>query len=128
MLSSLREMQETLDEEKENIPEGIYLSLMNHLSAAYREQPSSRSYFVVSWVSVSPNSSYRVNCQQHSTICEEVTRGPPPSLDGWAECLRSSHITRDMARQATFPLIIKDGRGGVMIVCSAEEYDDEEDL
>ncbi len=130
-MSTLREMQEALDEHKENVPEGVYVTLMAGLANAYRHhQPTAatREYYVISWVSVAASSSYRVNAMQHSTICEIVTRGPSPSHEGWAEALRTSHITTDMVRSTVFPLTIRDGRGGVSIICSAEHYDMDDDL
>ena len=132
MMASLREMQEAIDENKENIPEGTYVQLMAGLANAYRHQeptpPSTRAYYVVSWVSVASSSSYRVNAIQHSSICEIVTRGPTASHDGWAEALRTSHITHSMVRATVFPLIIRDGRGGVSIVCAAERYGEDDDF
>ena len=129
-MASLREMQEAIDENKENIPEGTYVQLMAGLANAYRHQeptPSNRAYYVVSWVSVAATSSYRVNAMQHSSICEIVSRGPTASHDGWAEALRTSHITTAMVRATVFPLVIRDGRGGVSIVCSAERYGEDDD-
>ena len=123
-MTALQQLREAIDEDKENMPEGLYLSLMEHLVRAYNEHaPSSHTYYTVSWVSVSCRQ-YRVQWRQYSTLCKLVPHGPRNSPEGWMDALRMSILTSEMVQTATFPMTIPDERGGVMIVCDAACEDD----
>lgn len=127
-MTALQELREAIDEDKENMPEGLYLSLMEHLVRAYNEQPpTSHTYYAVSWVSVSWHRG-RVQSRIHSTLCKLIPHGPRNSHEGWREALRMSHLTSEMVRAATFPIVLPDERGGVIVVCDAACEDDESDL
>ena len=134
LLTTLRALQETLDENKENMPEGLYVSLCASMASLYADtdRPTVRNYYAVQHVAVIPTSSYRVQAHQVTTICEETSRGFPNDPDGWLEALRTAHITRDMAQNTNFPITCRDGRGGVVLICGCEliedSVDDESDI
>ena len=103
---ALRAVQETLDEHKENIPEGIYLQLMASLSDLYNEDDD-RKFHPVHYVVVSPQS-YRADAHMHCCICQEGVRGPPNSPQGWLEAMRSATITTEMIEYTPMPFIVRD--------------------
>ena len=115
MSTALRNLQETLDENKENVPEGLYLQLMTGLNAVYNEDDADRMFHSVTYVLVSPHSSRRVTASLHCAICEEVSRGPPNTPESWMEAIRSSSISVDMIEYTVFPLLVRDNRGNLYI-------------
>ena len=124
--AELRDLQEALDAVKENIPDGAYLELMAHVRNLYRaREPTPRTFHQAGVVEVVPVSSRRVTSTVTTYILEEVERGAPPTQEGWVETLRTAQIARDTARHSSFPLVLRDGRGGLLIVVSCEELEDD---
>lgn len=130
VMPELRRLQELIDEAKENMRESDYINLSAAMTALYRATPAARSarrFWSATIVEVTPLSARRVSNQTTVCILEEVFRGAPPSAEGWVDVLRTAQISADTARDTMLPLIVRDGRGGLLIVVSVEELveDDE---
>lgn len=124
--SELRDLQEALDANKEHIPDGAYLELMAHVRNLYRaREAAARTFHQAGVVEVVPVSSRRVTSTVTTYILEEVERGAPPTQEGWLETLRTAQVTRETARHSSFPLVLRDGRGGLLIVVSCEEIEED---
>ena len=85
----LRALQELLDANKENLPDGAYLSLMTHVRALYQEERTSRTFYQAEVVEVTPVSSRRVSAQRTTYLLEEVERdmqavGPTAAARSWS--------------------------------------------
>ena len=120
----LRNLQEALDAQRENIPEGTYVDLMQHVRNLYTERQESESrYWIATVVQIAPVSARRLSYEMHTCILQEVERSAGPGPEGWLEVLRNAQISRDCARSTNFPVFVRDGRGGLNIVVQCEEED-----
>lgn len=124
MSAELRNLQEALDEHKENLPEGVYVDLMRHVRNLYTErQERDSQYWIATVVQIVPVSARRLSYEMHTCILQEVERSAGPGPEGWLEVLRNAQISRDCARSSNFPIFVRDGRGGLNIVVQCEEED-----
>ena len=93
--TGLRAVQELIDEEKENIQEGLYLQLMNALQTAHEED--SDGLHVIRYVVID-------TCLQfyfYTAIVEETLNASLSSdPDRWHKAIHTSMITGDMLEEA----------------------------
>ena len=124
MSAELRRLQEALDANKDNMPEGAYLELMQHLRGLYTSRALPSAHWLATVVSVSPVSSRRLAYETRTYILQEVERGAAPTAEGWLEVLRTAQISRECAQDSHLPIVLRDGRGGLNLVVSCEEEDE----
>jgi len=114
--TALRRLQEVIDEEKENMPNGVYMSLMASVQAMYDDDDDEKRYVSITYVHVTPRHSQRADARVYISIAQVVERGPLDML----EVIRRSAITESMFDDAVFPIVIRDN-GEIFVVCNATE-------
>lgn len=114
--TGLRTIQELIDEEKNNIPEGLYLKLMNALQSAHEDDTD--GLYDVRYVVIDMALQFHF----YSAICEE---SHDPSLssdpDRWYKAIHNSMLTADMLEEC-MPSIHKVASPGcsLLLIISAE--------